>query len=293
MEYRVTDTELTTVANAIRSKTEGESPITWPDGFVSEIGSISGGGQVEGVLMGSTEPSDSEGEDGNMYYRYTEVPESIMITQGAYFALGVAMSPYYSTLIEFMVVDPEYGHPSCMFGVDRSNSCYALGFNDNGYLYFSYDSTFSSTATAEQEYDSELAKDYFADAVHTVEFKTPNLIVDSNVIYSDFNTYTNDSSDSSFPIFAKATANRGFSILNDYATDVAIARIAVTNPKTGVKICELTPRLNGEGVACLYDSVSESFCTPSGDGTTYYLGDKMKKFSGQWHKENGSWRRIS
>lgn len=42
--YLTTDTELTSVANAIRAKSGGSSPLEFPDGFVSEIGAIPSGG---------------------------------------------------------------------------------------------------------------------------------------------------------------------------------------------------------------------------------------------------------
>lgn len=43
-EYRVTDTELTNVANMIRSKGGTSSPLEWPIGFINAIDAISGGG---------------------------------------------------------------------------------------------------------------------------------------------------------------------------------------------------------------------------------------------------------
>lgn len=42
-DYKVTDTELTSIANAIRAKTGKSSQMEFPTEFVSEIGSISGG----------------------------------------------------------------------------------------------------------------------------------------------------------------------------------------------------------------------------------------------------------
>lgn len=42
--YIVTNTELTSVANAIRTAGGTDSQLEFPDGFVSAIGSISGGG---------------------------------------------------------------------------------------------------------------------------------------------------------------------------------------------------------------------------------------------------------
>lgn len=55
------ETDLTTVANAIRAKSGGNSQLTFPSGFVSEIGSIvAGGGGIPGVYLfhGGADPVD-------------------------------------------------------------------------------------------------------------------------------------------------------------------------------------------------------------------------------------------
>lgn len=44
------DSDLTSVANAIRAKSGGSSPLAFPAGFVSEIGNISGGGGLPAGL---------------------------------------------------------------------------------------------------------------------------------------------------------------------------------------------------------------------------------------------------
>lgn len=49
-EYIVKDTELTSIANAIRAKSGGNSQLEFPNGFVSEIGSI--GGNLRWELIG-------------------------------------------------------------------------------------------------------------------------------------------------------------------------------------------------------------------------------------------------
>ena len=47
VNYKVTDTDLTAVANAIRAKSGGSAALAFPAGFVSEIGNIpSGGGEL-------------------------------------------------------------------------------------------------------------------------------------------------------------------------------------------------------------------------------------------------------
>ena len=43
-DYLVTDTELTDVADAIRTKGGTSAALEWPDGFVDAINAISGGG---------------------------------------------------------------------------------------------------------------------------------------------------------------------------------------------------------------------------------------------------------
>lgn len=46
MEYKVTDTQLSSIADAIRTKGGTSSPMSFPDGFVDAIGDISGGTAV-------------------------------------------------------------------------------------------------------------------------------------------------------------------------------------------------------------------------------------------------------
>lgn len=45
-DYRVTDTELTKVANAIRAKGGTEELLVWPDGYVSAIATMPSGSIV-------------------------------------------------------------------------------------------------------------------------------------------------------------------------------------------------------------------------------------------------------
>lgn len=47
MDYLTTDTELKAVADAIRAKTGDTGPITYPNGFTSEIGKIDSGPEYE------------------------------------------------------------------------------------------------------------------------------------------------------------------------------------------------------------------------------------------------------
>ena len=51
MTYYVTGTELTAVANAIRTKGDTSEALTWPDGFVSAIDTMSGGAEMATVTL--------------------------------------------------------------------------------------------------------------------------------------------------------------------------------------------------------------------------------------------------
>lgn len=44
MDYKVTGSELTSVANSIRTKGGTSEPLTWPNGYVDAVGAIQAGG---------------------------------------------------------------------------------------------------------------------------------------------------------------------------------------------------------------------------------------------------------
>lgn len=67
MDYKVTDTELTSVANAIRTKGGTSAQLTFPNDFVTAIGNISGGGGSTNILSGTNEPTSNLGSDGDIY----------------------------------------------------------------------------------------------------------------------------------------------------------------------------------------------------------------------------------
>ena len=64
--YLVSDTDMTSVANAIRAKSGGSSQLAFPAGFVSEIGDIPSGGNLpfglvkEKTLIDTTFTADSD-----------------------------------------------------------------------------------------------------------------------------------------------------------------------------------------------------------------------------------------
>ena len=92
--YIATDTELTAVANKIRSKTGSTASLEWPDGFVSGINSISGGGSptLETVTKTYT-PTESQQtetiEPGQGYDGIGEVDVTVGAISDSYVGTGI------------------------------------------------------------------------------------------------------------------------------------------------------------------------------------------------------------
>lgn len=61
--YKVSDTELTSVANAIRTKGGTSASLSFPDGFVTAIGNISGGGSATLITKSITDNGTYYAED--------------------------------------------------------------------------------------------------------------------------------------------------------------------------------------------------------------------------------------
>lgn len=70
--YKVTDTELTGVADAIRTKGGTSAELVWPSGFVSAIENIPSGGGSGVVLSGTSAPSAAIGNNEDLYVQYSE-----------------------------------------------------------------------------------------------------------------------------------------------------------------------------------------------------------------------------
>ena len=75
-EYRVSSDQLVSVANAIRTKGETSSPLSFPDGFVTAIGNIPTGGSATLVNKTITQNGTYDPEDDNAD-GYSEVTVSI------------------------------------------------------------------------------------------------------------------------------------------------------------------------------------------------------------------------
>ena len=75
-DYKVTDTQLTSIANAIRTKGETSAPLEFPTGFVTAVQNIpTGGGSVlvtKTITQNGTYSAEDDNADG-----YSEVTVNV------------------------------------------------------------------------------------------------------------------------------------------------------------------------------------------------------------------------
>lgn len=85
-DYIATDTELTSVADAIREKGGTSAALEWPDGFVDAIGDISAG--ATNFVTGTFTASSSTGAAATVTIPYTgtgyPIAALVFIAEGAY-----------------------------------------------------------------------------------------------------------------------------------------------------------------------------------------------------------------
>lgn len=103
-DYLVTDTELTSVANAIRNKGGTSASLSFPTEFVSAINAIpTGGGGASNIVTGTFTTGSSAGV-GSVSIPYTgsgyPLMAVVVVDGGAY---NSAISPWYSSVQRYAV----------------------------------------------------------------------------------------------------------------------------------------------------------------------------------------------
>lgn len=73
------DSDLTSVANAIRAKSGGSGQLAFPSGFVSEIGNIPSGGGGRLSLLGSGEYTHGGANNMTISVSYTGTPKVLFV----------------------------------------------------------------------------------------------------------------------------------------------------------------------------------------------------------------------
>lgn len=123
-EYLTNDTDLTKVANAIRSKGGTSATLVYPDGFVTAINNIQTGGSsgIDGVLIGQ--------------YTITDGVISFSISKDSY-----SNDSRYRNLYATANIDKNYG----MFAFRYSDNSYYFGMCETSSGWTISETTISTT----------------------------------------------------------------------------------------------------------------------------------------------------
>ena len=109
-KYLTTDTDLASVANAIRTKGGTSGSLEFPSGFVTAIGNISGGGGATNFVTGTFTPSASEkgtAKSITVPYSGSGYPVSLLIypTVGGYKSgTSIYTSTQYRAIVTTMAI---------------------------------------------------------------------------------------------------------------------------------------------------------------------------------------------
>lgn len=288
-DYKVTDTELTNIANAIRAKTGKSSQMEFPTEFVSEIGSISGGGGD--ILTGTTSPASSLGSDGDIYKQEMSIPSNVNFVEylqsngTQYIDTGIIVTELIDA-----IVDAEYIGDYNFVGVRSGNwtsmtsAIYATGAPDNKIAII-------KTASASNGNNQALGASVGSrNKMKTKTTKYGNLYNYDEIINSSYvagnrkeSAFT---SNGSLIVFG---ARRSGTI---YSEPAKIYRCTLL--RNSVPIADYLPCLDGNGVACMWDNIAGEYVYNDGTGDFAY-GETITPEPLEpiyYVKENGTWSVI-
>lgn len=130
-EYLTNTTDLTAVANAIRSKGGTTEPLVYPDGFVTAINNIQASSGGVDIKVDELTPDCylCDKNDSTAYLDFSNV-----IT-GKYFSFGIMLS---GTIFDPSYPDDEYVGSACLicgiYSGDETNDCVLMKSNSDSGL---------------------------------------------------------------------------------------------------------------------------------------------------------------
>lgn len=159
--YKVSDTDLTTVANAIRTKGGTSASLEFPDGFASAISNIpSGGGSTlitKSITANGTYNASSDNADG---YSSVSVAVPVLFTKVGEYTLTEAWSANYTGKMMLKNALADYYSSSVM--------AYLLIFRNNAETgSYRVDMIVCSKATSDTDIDNAqgfMYRNYYASA---------------------------------------------------------------------------------------------------------------------------------
>jgi len=278
MDYKVTDSELISIANAIRTKGGTSAQLEFPTEFVSAINDISGGGGggVVQTYEGTSEPSSSLGSNGDIYFRRYELPSNINFVEylqssgTQYIDTGIKGSQSLSCEVKFVMLEPtavlgatdnSSNTGSAMFAI-LQNSVSGYGCNDVSF----YKNNFRVFSDVNK--------------VNVIKFGQKSILQDNVRVFVD----------------APAFQTSGNIILFGFRLNSEVkARVAkimrATFFQNGLPIKDYVPAKDSNNVACMYESISGQFVNTSGsDSFTSGSVVTPETLTVEYRKRNGVWQ---
>lgn len=288
MDYKVTDTELVSVANAIRTKGGTQAQLEFPTGFVSAIGNISGGG---GLLTGTTPPTGNDGTNGDLYKQTFKEPKS-GINYVEY--LQSNGTQYIDTEVEctqdidVYILYHHLSGDSATFGVRTG------GYSSTSNALYLNDASGSSGGKTQSAYDygSVGARPSFT-INNLIEFKTftEKLGENNYTFYSTLNglllfnrkNQTAFTSNGSMILFGARLSG------NIACSNAKYKRCVLFNKNN--PIADYIPCLDPNSVPCMWENISEQYVYNDGSGDFQY--GSSESFGAlepiYYIKKNGVW----
>lgn len=258
------------------------------DGFDEVTVNVSGGGGSTNILSGTDAPTSAQGSDGDIYLRYTNA--SIKNASGQWINTGYHGSDSSKYVIDFKLTKAQSSEYPTTFGARSAtgsvaNASYlhlAKGSRDYSGCIAGWGNMqnqvlgFGASEIVGKMCEIELQKGsvkFVVDGVETTATFTAGAVTDTSPI-AIFGVAVNSSLQPFSPVDGMELF--GFKI---YENDILVH--------------DYIPTLDGNGTACLYDSVTSEYKYHSGGGTlAYTAGGKIEtafvKVSGAWQNLIGS-----
>lgn len=279
-DYKVTDSELTGIANAIRTKGGTSSPLVFPNGFSSAIADIpSGGGStlVQKTITqnGTYDPSDDSADgyslvtvnvgsvSGNITYGFAEPDPQSGSEQDLYV--------HVSSISDFTILNPFYNgyNASSFFAGQNTNDAYKAFNNSNDYW-----------STSDHNFnDMYIGCDMGSAVVCTVAALKPR-VWDHNTQIKDF-TIEGSNDKSSWTVLGSATMEQSWGERHG-ASSSSMSDVwyeVVLNNNTAYRYYRINASTTFSATCTLFEV---AFGVASASPSIDFYEDVYKKVNGQW-----------
>lgn len=278
LQYIVTDTELASVAAAIRLRGGTSAPLTWPNGYAQAVYDIPGGGSGT-IITGAAPPTAAEGADGDIYLQYEDT------------ASIISALPPDATLLSYIESSGTQwintGVPGNTAGLRAELVAQPLATNDQGYFGNAWAANGFFLMVYQGKWRFHSGGSVVDDgAIDTAAYST--LLLENNKLTVNGTPYS---------LAGGVNQSGNLSMLYNFGSGyggMAKARLRSAKLDDGNALLrDYCPVQDGNGVACLYDMVSQQYVYNSGSGVfTPGAPRGLNPIIAAYAKVNGAWQAL-